>query len=90
MKTMLLTAAVLALASPALAQSDPGLLNRVQAAPSAAPLTTGSIGATRAQARAVNPTANAVYDEYGHLIGADPDPNIRAQLYREHDSLEGF
>ena len=89
MKTMLLTAAVLALASPAMAQSDPGMMVRAQAAPPSSAVT-GSIGATRAHARsAVNPTPNAVYDEYGQQIGADPDPNIRSQLYREHDSL-GF
>jgi hypothetical protein len=88
MKTMLLTAAVLALATPALAQSDPGM--RLPAAPSGS-LASGSVGAARAHARsAVNPTPNAVYDEYGHLIGADPDPNIRTQLYREHDLREGL
>ena len=90
MKTILLTAAVLGLATPALAQSDPGMMVRMQAAPSGS-LTSGTVGAARAHARsAVNPTPNTVYDEYGHMIGADPDPNIRTQLYREHDLREGL
>jgi len=88
MKTMLVTVAALALATPALAQSDPGMLVRTPAAPVAGPAATGSLAAARAHARSIVTSPNAVYDDYGRLIGADPDPNIRSQLYRESDSIE--
>jgi len=88
MKTILVAAAVLVTAAPALAQSDPGMLSRVQVgvSNSVSPATTGS---TRRQARGIpSPGPEAVVDENGHVIGADPDLNIRMQLHREHD--EGF
>jgi hypothetical protein len=90
MKAMFLTAAVLTIASPAFAQSDPGMFSRAQAVSASRAEATGSIGGTpRRQARSVAaPAADTVFDEYGHVIGADPDLNIRMQLYREHDSLE--
>ena len=31
---------------------------------------------------------NAVYDNEGQVIGADPDPNVRQQLRRDHDAIE--
>ena len=31
---------------------------------------------------------NAVYDEHGKLIGADPDPNVRLQLQKDNDSIQ--
>ena len=89
MKAMFLTAAVLAIASPAFAQSDPGMFSRAQTVSSSRAEVTGSIGTTHRHARSVaTPAPDAVFDEYGHIIGADPDLNIRMQLYREHDSLE--
>jgi hypothetical protein len=36
----------------------------------------------------VAPATTAVHDEYGHVIGADPDANIRLQLRRGADSIE--
>jgi len=34
--------------------------------------------------------AGPLYDQSGHAVGTDPDPNIRFQLRREADSIEGF
>jgi hypothetical protein len=31
---------------------------------------------------------NGVYDAEGRLIGADPDPNVRLQLQKDHDEIE--
>ena len=31
---------------------------------------------------------NAVYHNEGQVIGADPDPNVRQQLHRDHDAIE--
>jgi hypothetical protein len=87
------TLALLAVASPALAQSDQGMFVRAPASAASASRAevTGSIGTPRRQVRSLAaPAADTVFDEYGHAIGADPDLNIRMQLYREHDSLEGF
>ena len=39
-------------------------------------------GAARVQ------TPNAAYDNEGQVIGADPDPNVRLQLKRDHDAIE--
>jgi hypothetical protein len=39
---------------------------------------------------ATSPSAYVVYDEYGRYAGADPDPNIRFQLRREAEALQGF
>jgi hypothetical protein len=36
------------------------------------------------------PSTYVVYDEYGRYAGADPDPNIRFQLHREAEALQGF
>lgn len=91
MKAMFVAAAVLAIASPALAQSDQGMFVRAPAASASRAEVTGSIGTPRRQTHSVaTPAADTVYDVYGHVIGADPDLNIRMQLYREQDSLEGF
>jgi hypothetical protein len=35
-----------------------------------------------------SPAPNAVYDEHNNVIGADPDPNVRLQLQRDHDSIQ--
>jgi hypothetical protein len=29
-----------------------------------------------------------VYDEYGRVIGSDPDPNVRLQLRKDHDTIQ--
>ena len=48
-------------------------------------------GAGHHRAAAFAPQApKAVYDATGHAVGTDPDPNIRLQLQREGDSIEGF
>jgi hypothetical protein len=103
MKTILLVATALAVASPAFAQSyDPsvgsGNIARGQSAPPT--VYRGPEGAfarvapganhRRAPRAAVQEPSFPVFDEYGHYVGADPDPNIRFQLHRDADSIEGF
>ena len=100
---MLLATAALVLATPAFAQSyDPsvGSGNIVQA-PAArpgvymqfAPQAYGDQGAF-AQVRPGNArlrsqaTPFTVYDDYGHVIGADPDPNVRLQLRKDAESID--
>jgi hypothetical protein len=102
MKKMLIIAAILAIASPAFAQSyDPEVgSGNLAGASSAQPSTyLGGEGAyarvvpggTRHRAAAVvRSVPNVVYDQSGHAVGTDPDPNIRLQLQREGDSIEGF
>src|SRR5262249_47916041 len=46
--------------------------------------------APSAAAQVPNYSGYPVYDEYGHYVGADPDPNIRFQLHRDADSIGGF
>jgi hypothetical protein len=103
MKKVLFAAAALVLATPAFAQSyDPsvGSGNLVQSQASRPDVFTqyapqSAAGAfaqvpsrTHARAsRAVQPSFT-VYDEYGHVIGADPDPNVRLQLRRDADTIE--
>ena len=95
MKTMLLAAAALFIAAPAFAQSsDPDLgsgnIGRVQTAPVG--VYQGTEGAyarvpgTRVPGASQAP--NAVYDEHNNVIGADPDPNVRLQLQKDHDSIQ--
>ena len=88
MKAMLLAAAALVIAAPALAQSDPGMFPRVAASASASYAATGSIGTTRRNTPSATNPAYTVFDEYGQVVGADPDPNIRMQLHRESDFRE--
>jgi hypothetical protein len=103
MKTILLVATALTVASPAFAQSyDPsvgsGNIARAQSAPQ--PVYRGAEGAfarvapgathRRAPHAAVQEPTYPVYDEYGHYVGADPDPNVRFQLHRDADSIGGF
>ncbi len=100
MKTMLLAAAALFIAAPAFAQSsDPDLgsgnIGRVQTAPLG--VYQGAEGAyarvlgTRvpgARIPGASQAPNAVYDEHGKLIGADPDSNVRLQLQKDNDSIQ--
>jgi hypothetical protein len=113
MKKLLIAAAILAIGSPAFAQSyDPEVGSgniagafsaprpyaapRVYAAPriyqgaegAFAQVIPGTRG--RRQAAPVYQAPNVVIGNDGHVLGADPDPNIRFQLRREGDSIEGF
>jgi hypothetical protein len=103
MKTILLMATALLVTSPAFAQSyDPSVgSGNIARAPSAPPAVyRGAEGAfarvppgathRRAPSAAVQAPNYPVYDEYGHYVGADPDPNIRFQLHRDADSIGGF
>jgi len=98
-KIVLAVSAVLALASPALAQSfDPSVGSGNIAAPAASGSYQSAEGAfaqvvpgtPRRAPRAVFRAPNVVQDEHGRVVGADPDPNIRLQLYRDADSIQGF
>ena len=104
MKKVLFAAAALVLATPAFAQSyDPsvGSGNLVQSQASRpgvymqyAPQSAYGAFAqvpSRAQARAsraIQQSPFTVYDEYGHVIGADPDANVRLQLRKDADTIE--
>lgn len=104
MKKMILAAAALVLATPAFAQSyDPsvgsGNIARAQAArPSlymqVAPRAydQGAFAQVRPGSRVRAPrgavTPFTVYDDYGHVIGADPDPNVRLQLRKDSETIE--
>jgi hypothetical protein len=99
MKTMLLAAAALFIAAPAFAQSyDPEVGSGNIAPAQAAPVYQGAQGAyarvptgTRvpgARIPGASQAPNAVYDEHGKLIGADPDPNVRLQLQKDNDSIQ--
>ena len=103
MKYILLVATALVVASPAFAQSyDPsvgsGNIAHTQSAPQ--PLYRGPDGAfarvapgpsrRRAPNAAFQAPNSPVFDEYGHYVGADPDPNVRFQLHRDADSIGGF
>jgi hypothetical protein len=102
MRKIVLAAAALAIASPALGQSyDPALGsgNIVGNQPVPQSVYQGPEGAfarvtpgtTRRRApNGVYQAPNTVHDDYGHVIGADPDPNIRLQLHRDADSIGGF
>ena len=100
MKRMFLAAAALVIAAPAFAQSydpDLGSGNMTRSVPQSVyqgPEGTFARvvpGASRRRAPdAVYRAPNAVYDEYGHVIGADPDPNVRLQLRKDADSIDGF
>jgi hypothetical protein len=102
-KNILLVATALVVASPAFAQSyDPSVGSGNIAHAQSAPQTVyrgpeGAFarvapGAThrRAPSGAAQVPNYAVYDEYGHYVGADPDPNVRLQLHRDADSIQGF
>ena len=97
MKKVILVAAALVMASPAFAQSyDPDIgSGNIAPAPAAPTLFQGADGAyarvipgTSRGRAAVAPTTTAVHDEYGRVVGADPDANIRFQLRRGADSIE--
>src|SRR5215216_7665132 len=100
MKNILLVATALLVTSPAFAQSyDPWVgSGNIARAPSAPPAVyRGGEGAfarvapsathRRGPSAAVQAPNYPVYDEYGHYVGADPDPNIRFQLHRDADSI---
>ena len=105
-KMLIAVAAIFAISTPAFAQSyDPsvgsGNITGAYAAPSGA--YGADFGAEGAYARVIPgpvrhrgaaafaPQApSVVYDANGHVLGADPDSNIRLQLQREGDSIEGF
>jgi hypothetical protein len=98
MKRMFLAAAALVIAAaPAFAQSyDPevGSGNIVQSLPQS--VYQGPEGAfarvpgasRRRTPSAVYQAPNVVYDEYGQVIGADPDPNVRLQLQKDHNTIQ--
>jgi len=104
MKKMLLAAAALVLATPAFAQSyDPSVGSGniahaqaarpnlyMQVAPQA--YDQGAFAQVRPGSRVRAPrgavTPFTVYDDYGHVIGADPDPNVRLQLRRDSETIE--
>ena len=101
MKTMLLAAAALFIAAPAFAQSyDPEVGSGNIAPAQAAPVYQGVHGAyqgaqgayarvpTGTRVPGASQAPNAVYDEHGKLIGADPDPNVRLQLQKDNDSIQ--
>jgi len=103
MKKILLLAAALGFASPAFAQSyDPSVgSGNIARAPSAPPSAyRGPEGAfarvppggnhPRAPYAGVQAPTAPVYDEYGRYLGADPDANIRFELRRDADSIQGF
>jgi hypothetical protein len=105
-KMLIAVGAMLAISTPAFAQSyDPsvgsGNITGAYSAPSGAH--GAYLGAEGAYARVIPgrvrhrgaaafaPQApSVVYDATGHAVGTDPDPNIRLQLQREGDSIEGF
>ena len=104
-KTLIVVGAMLAISTPAFAQSyDPSVGSGNIAGAYSAP--TGAYGAdfgaegayarvipgpARHRGAAFAPQApSVVYDAAGHAVGTDPDPNIRLQLQREGDSIEGF
>jgi hypothetical protein len=97
MKKVILVAAALVMASPAFAQSynpdiGSGNIAPDPAAPTVFQRAEGAYarvvpGTSRGRA-VIAPTTTAVHDEYGRVIGADPDPNIRLQLRRGADSIE--
>src|SRR5215470_9405112 len=101
MKKMLFAAAALVLATPAFAQSyDPsvGSGNLVQSqatrpgvymqfAPQGAAAAFAQVPSHARAPRGVQ-SSFTVYDEYGHVIGADPDANVRLQLRRDADTIQ--
>jgi hypothetical protein len=102
MKTLFLAAAALALATPAFAQSyDPsvgsGNIAHAQASRPGVYMQVAPQGYDQGAFAQARPGTRAprgvqrsftVYDEYGHVIGADPDPNVRLQLRRDADTIE--
>ena len=102
MKELILVTAALAIASPALAQSyDPevgsGNIARNWSAPQSAyrgpegAFARVVPGATRRHATdGFHRAPDTIYDNFGHVIGADPDPNVRLQLRKDFDSIGGF
>jgi hypothetical protein len=94
MKRLLTTMAVLTvIATPALAQSYDPDVGSGNIAPSYGQTARRSVNhdARSAFARVLagaTVSPNAVYDEQGNLVGADPDPNIRFQLHREAEEGE--
>jgi hypothetical protein len=79
-------AALTFIATPVLAQSDPGISANI--APVYGQMASRSVNHdARNAAAGLVPAAQygptAVYDDWGHIYGADPDPNIRLQLHRE-------
>jgi hypothetical protein len=93
MKKILLAAAILVIASPALAQSyTPGLSGNIDGYAQPAPRSVYQ-GAAAAFARVLPgrqaaPAPYAVYDSQGKVIGADPDANVRLQLRKDHDEIQ--
>ena len=76
MKMLLAVVGVAAIAAGAsVAQAAPRASAQAAAAPIVSPGTA---------------SAYVVYDEYGRYAGADPDPNIRFQLRREAEALQGY
>ena len=79
-KLLIAAALATAVASPALAQTAAPQRTQVQSAP---------FDQGNRQNGRVN-SINRSYDVYhnGQYVGSDPDPNIRLQLRRDHDSTE--
>ena len=103
MKKILILLAALGFVSPAFGQSyDPsvGSGNIAPAQSTLQPVYRGDPAAfarvapgashRRGPRSVVQGPNTSVHDEYGHVIGADPDPNVRFQLYRDADSIQGF
>jgi hypothetical protein len=83
-KLIAAAALVAAFVSPALAQSDPGMMVRpvVAPAPNSAPR-----AAYHSNVRATAPAPGSVIMQDGSIAN-DPDPNIRFQLNREAEEGE--
>jgi len=96
-KILAATAVAMVIAAPAFAQSyDPDLGSgniSAQVAPSTSyrgagafarvvPNQGGFVRGTRLQ------SPSTVYDGHGQVIGADPDPNVRLQLQKDHDTIQ--
>jgi hypothetical protein len=96
MNKVILVAAAMMMASPAFAQSyDPDVGSGNITPHATATVFQGAQGAyarvlpgTSRGRAVIAPATTAVHDEYGHVIGADPDPSIRLQLRRGADSIE--
>jgi len=101
MKTFVLAAAAVVLATPAFAQSyDPSVGSGniahaqasrpgvyMQVAPQA--YDQGAFAQVRpGNTRRAPQSSFTVYDDYGHVIGADPDPNVRLQLRKDSETIE--
>ena len=77
----LLTMMALLIATPALAQSDPNVLQ--SSAGPKTPLVANHVAGKMAHRGGAWRSDIGVYDEQGALIGADPDPNVRLELRKD-------